>query len=315
MEEFRINNESKNETQEALLREKFDEQFSHFETIPWGESSIEVIDLTPDEITEAVPVLFVPGFGKTPRSYKEALFEIYKSGRRVLSLTAPTDKVELTREEKKNIPTAQAERAYAILHVLQEKRVGEVDVVSHSEGGMNATIAASLAPELFRHFVFVAIPGVTGTQSFLEIAKRGIQNQMQINQEMSEADREAKERYERSNNDIKSWVKERGMLKGAIEATNPGRYEISDEVRKLHNSGHGISIISGVEDKMLPMEEYQRDETGTPRSADDLGVDGFYSIKKGHGELEVNEKVGMLAIHAIEALAQKYSQKDNTSAV
>ncbi len=298
--------------QEKVLRDRFKEQFSKFETLNYKGADFEMIDLTPEAMTDTVPVVFVPGFGKSPRSYEEALFEVYKSGRRVLGMTAPT-KNFVVEKKKDTIPNAQAMRAEALTHMLDAKGVGLADVIGHSEGAMNAAIAASEAPERFRHFVFVALPGVTDEQSYFEIAKRGVQRTIYEKGEMKNADAITKTRYERAAADIRTWIKGRGALKGTIESMNPGRMSIADEVRALHESGHGVSIISGVEDKMLPMNEYQRDKTDTPRSASDLGVDGFYSIKKGHSELEVNDRVGALAAHALSALGKKYKKSSETT--
>ncbi len=293
---------------EKQLREKFEEQFDNFETIPFGNGVFEAIDISPDIISKETPILLVPGFGKSPRSYKEVFFELYKSGRRILSLTAPTSDID--EEGSLDVPKAQSDRARAVLELIQIKGIEKVDVVGHSEGGMNAVIAAEYEPDRFQHFVFVALPGVTDTQSYFEIAKRGIQNQVYTKQQKKIAGDDVRGRFEQSEEDIKQWVKERGGLKATIESMNPGKVDITEYVQKLHQTGHGISIISGVEDKMLPMEEYQRTKEGEKRSVEDLGVDGFYSVKKGHGELEVNGEMGFLVSHAIDTLGKKY-QKSN----
>ena len=307
------------ENSEALLRKKFEEQFHNFEEIKLGEGEFEAIDLTPEEITDETPVLLVPGYGKTPRSYKELLFEIYKSGRRVISMTAPTMDISLSKEEIPGIPKVQVTRAEALLQLLKEKHINNVDVIGHSEGGMNATIAASLDPGQFRHFVLVAPPGVTKEFSdstpvlgeavdWAIIGKRFAQNILHIRNESKNGTPEQVTRYALADAEAKEFTKARGTLKATYESGFVGKVDISEILRTIHMSGHGVSVVAGVDDKMLPMKKYQRDSDNNPRSADSIGIDGFYSVIKGHGEVHVNDDLCALVVEALTSLGKKYDK-------
>lgn len=225
-------------------------------------------------------------------------------------MAAPTADLGIELPES-TYPKPQVERAVVMNEVLAQKGIEKVDLVAHSEGGLNGTIAAAQQPDRFRHFVLVAQPGVTDTQSYVEIVKRAIRNKKFTDTDKDEAAPERLSRHERSEQEIKGWVKDRGVVKGTIESMNPGRVDVSDEVRELHGIGHGVSIVAGADDEMLPMKEYQRDKAGAGRSADSLGVDGFYSVASGHAEMEINgEEYGYLANSALDALIQKYQPSD-----
>ena len=293
-----------------LLRNRLEQQFSQFEKIPFENTEFEALDIRPPEQKDDVPVLFVPGYGKTPRSYKELLFELFKAGRRVISMTAPTEDIKLRSYEKGKMPSAQVIRALAINHLIGAKNIHRVDVVSHSEGYMNATIAARIEPDKFRHFVPIAPPGVTEKQSWPTIGKRFVQNQMDINRAIKSEAPDIATQYEHSNKEAKAFAKERGLIKAPYESGLPGRFSIADDARALHSEGHGVVIIAGTDDKMLPMSEYQRTKEGAARSAESLGVDGFTQHPGGHGAAHVNKNYGALAAIMLESLKKKYEKME-----
>ncbi len=280
----------------------FEAQFASPERIPFMEGEIEVVDLKPEHVKTEVPVLFVGGFGVTPSTHKEGIAVYYHAGRRVLSLGYVPNSEAI---KKEGVPAILATKAAAILEVLKAKGIPQVDVIAHSEGCMNATIAATQAGDRFRHFVFVAPPGMTGKESYMEILGSALQNMKYKKEQYANATEEVRQRWNNGSADIMQWVKGRGVIKGIIEATTPGRFEINDMVRALQEAGdrgaHGVSVVVGVDDKMVHMEKYQK------KNATDLGVDGFYSVKGGHSELLVHpNQYAYLAESALKALEQKY---------
>ena len=294
-----------------LLRNRFEQQFSQFEKIPFENTEFEAIDIRPPEQRDDVPVLFVPGYGKSPRSYKELLFELFKAGRRVISMTAPVEDIKLQPYEKGKVPSAQVIRALAINHLIGAKEINRVDVVSHSEGCTNATIAERIEPEKFRYFVYITPPGVTEKQGWPTIGKRSIQNLMDINRAIKNETPEIAIKFQHSKDEAKVFGRKRGAIKALYESGLLGRFSIADEVRALHNEGHGVVIIAGTGDKMLPMREYQRTKEGAARSAESLGVDGFIQHPGGHGAAHVNKNYGALAAIMLESLKKKYKKEQN----
>jgi pimeloyl-ACP methyl ester carboxylesterase len=284
----------------------FEAQFASPERIPFMGGQIEVVDLKPEHLKTEVPVLFVGGFGVTPSAHKEGIAEYYRAGRRVLSLAYDSNSETI---EKEGVPAILATKAAAILEVLKTKGVPQVDVIAHSEGCMNATMAAAEAGDKFRHFVFVAPPGMTGKESYMEILGSALQNMKYNKEQYANATEEERQRWDSGGADIRKWVKGRGVVKGNIEAMAPGRFEIDDMVRALQEAGdgatHGVSMVVGVDDKMVHMEKFQK------RDAASLGVDGFYSVKGGHSELSMHpDQYAYLAENALEALEQKYRPRN-----
>lgn len=297
------NNEGSPEQEQYALFERMISQPAVFQV---GEAEVPVFDLRPEIVVSDTPVLFVPGYAKTAVSYKETLFELYKAGKRIISVSAPVADLNLELPDA-DYPKPQLERALVINNVLTQMGIEQVDLVSHSEGGMNAMIAAAQNPDVFRHFLFVAPPGITEMQSYLTIIKRWTVGRMRSGVEkFSQTDIE-KERVARFNAEAREFVTNRGVMKGALESMEPGRVDVSDLMRELHMAGHGVSVIAGADDLMLPMQEFQRNVTGAARSAESYGLDGFYSVRKGHDEIEVHgEDFGQLVNYALDALVAKY---------
>jgi len=289
----------------------FEEVFEDPEKISFQNGTIEVFDFDPGpekERENTPPVLFVPGgLGATPRSYKESIKTYFDAGRRTISISFSPESTgnDLGKEDAPDILTAKAN---AILAVLKDRGVNQVDVIAHSEGCMNAILAAAKNAKQFRHFVFVAPPGLTGKESYLKILKKALQNIQYSKKEYENATTEERARIDQKKDELKEWLNKRGTIKGAVESMTPGLFEVDELVRTLqaedNGNAHGISIIAGVDDKMLPIEKFQS------KNASELGIDGFYSVSGGHSHLFIQPgKYAHAAESALEALENKYEHK------
>ncbi len=298
-------------------RKHFCEQFAHIEQIPFGESSFEAWDIKPLEQTKETPVIFIPGWGKTPRSYEDTLYEFVKAGRRVITLSMPTQDTQLDEVHTSVYPTAQANRADAILTLLAAKGLGEADVIAHSEGCINLAIAAERSPQVFRHFVLISPPDLTEKESRFGIMRQAGKNTQIAKEEMKAMEKKIKEgqaselekaqygtektRYQQGEKDTKLWLKKRGLIKGLWESMNS---IVTRHVwQNMKSKGeHGISIVSGADDEMVSMKKLQT------KNAEGLGVDGFYSVAGGHDRIAIRpEQYSYLAEQALSALEKKYS--------
>lgn len=301
-----------------IAKESFRDQFAHPEKIPFGEASFDAWDIHPIGEEKEVPVLFVCGWGKTPRTYEDGIYEYVKAGRRVLAFSSPAEEAESDNVRTDAYPAAQVHHANAILTLIAAKDLSKVDVIAHSEGCINAAIAAEVAPDLFRHFVLVAPPDLTEKESRLDIIMqasrndRGLRKGLDVmgtknaagllTEEEKEQYAKEAERYVRSKEDASSWLRERGYIKGLWESTNS--VVTSHILRDLKAAGgHGISIVSGVDDEMVSMKKLQTQD------ASDLGIDGFYSVRGGHSNIyRQPEQFAYLAAHALGALEEKYAK-------
>ena len=142
----------------------FEKQFENRQKIESLGGMIEIVDVTPEKLAKETPVLFAPGWGETQETFKDSLKEMFELGRRVLSLSHAReggDKedikenvVEAT-EKFADYPADELRKAITLLAVLAEKGIEKIDVVAHSEGAINAVIAAALHPEKIRNMVLV----------------------------------------------------------------------------------------------------------------------------------------------------------------
>lgn len=296
-------------------REHFCKQFAHTEQIPFGGSYFESWDIVPLKQKKDMPVIFVTGWAKTPRTYKDTIYEYVKAGRRVITFSSPTHDKELDKKHKGIYPTAQANRADAILTLIAAKGLEEVDVIAHSEGCINVAIAAERSPQLFRHLVLVSPPDLTEKESRFGIMKQARRNLRNAKAEMSKmktkikhgkASKEEKEqhqkekaRYQQGKEDGIQWLQKRGLIKGLWESMNS--MVTSHILRDLHAAGHGISIVSGVDDEMVSMKKLKT------KNVEELGIDTCYVVTGGHDRIVIRpEQYATLVEEALEALESKY---------
>lgn len=269
------------------IRPSLEEQFENMEELEVAGGTAEVVDLRPEEMKSEVPVMLAPGWGCTLKVYKNDLMKIANRKRRVLSLNHPRrgrNAEELPEETSEEFPRAELEKALNLLKVLEAKGVERTDVIAHSEGAINTTIAAILHPEKFRNIVFYGPAGLIGPDTFTRMLK-GFAAQGQ----------EAKSRTgieglkdfpvteeEKQTGKIAALEALKYLagnpLRGLREAKAISESQIHDMVRYLHEKGIGIYIMTGVDDPVFPTAKMQGIVKG------DM-VDGFLTVRSGHGML------------------------------
>jgi len=172
--------------------------------------NIDSVDIQAEHITSAkkVPVLFVPGMFAGPKAYENPILKLEQTGRRVLSLEQPRHSdnlkdsynayIEMVREghtdnassdiigqriatiesrwkrlvEEYTYPRETLRRALTLLGYLELKGVDHADIVGHSEGGIDAVVAAFLNPDKIRNLVLVETGGMIGEDTIRSIAGR-----------------------------------------------------------------------------------------------------------------------------------------------
>lgn len=250
---------------ETLIKKKqpFEKQFALVEKHNVAGGTVEVVDIYPGIPKSDVPVLIAPAWGCTTLTYKEAIRTLIGLNRRVIALNHSRlgGKV-IQGETDKNYPPEQLRKARNIIGVLEQKGIKKTDVIAHSEGAVNVAIAATLYPEKFRNIVFFGPAGLMGHDSFIRLLK-GFSKQKGVT---ATAAREAI-KYFRSN-----------PIRGIKEAVDLAGSQIHDMLPGLLDKGVGIIIISGMDDPAFPMERMQKIVKA------DM-VDGFLSVRGGHGEI------------------------------
>jgi pimeloyl-ACP methyl ester carboxylesterase len=241
---------------------------------------IEAAILEPARPVTQVPVLLAPGWAETMTVFRDCAAELVKAGRVVITLDH--SRRGGTVEPVEPWPVDELRKANNILYVLEQLDVQVIDVVSHSEGSVNVTIAASLRPERFRNIVYFAPAGLIGEDAILETFVR-FANVNLRNAVNALTDRRL------------TWPVARGLIEGAkyicrnpqrafLEGQAVSRSDLTGALKSLHDKGIGLAIVHGVCDVGFPMSQMQ-EVLGHATEAlglDRTFLDGFLSVQGGH---------------------------------
>ena len=314
----------------------FKEQFAKLETIETAGGTAEVVDIAPAQSKDEGPVLFAPAWACTLPVYKPALETLVNEGRRVLSLNHPRrgGEMKLTYAEKelvKEYPNEEVRKALTLRDILNKKGVGKVDVIAHSEGAVNAAIAALLNPEKFRNIVFFGPAGLIGGDNAIRLFKgfaaqgnpKPSLKEIPVGEQQKKATQaEGRTAIEYPEIPTTETAKQVGATAGreALKymGQNPFRaikegwglskVQIDSLIDKLHERGIGIVVISAVDDPVFPTKTMaERLKKGS--------LDGFLSVRGGHGQIgEHPEHYMAMANQMLEKLRDRGRQPTiNTS--
>ncbi len=166
-----------NKNQFPIQEEKndFKTQFEKREFFEGAGGRIEVVDVIPEQLKDKVPLFIASGWGCSIEVYEQVFKIMVERGRRTISLNHPRQGGDLenkaTEAEIDTYPIEKLRKSYNILDVIEQKNIEKVDVLAHSEGAMNAILAAVLHPEKFRNIVLFGPAGMIGKDNFLDLTK------------------------------------------------------------------------------------------------------------------------------------------------
>ncbi len=296
---------TKEELESPEVKGLFQEQFENPGAVEVYGGEMKIIDLKPEQLKTEVPAVFLRGWGTTPTSYKDALFDLAGKDRRTLAIEeySGIDIENLPKDDPrmKNIPEGELRKVAAVLKTLDEKGIDQADLVAHSEGGIYATYAAMLRPEKVRSMVLVDPAGMMGDDSVWRTLKGAmLDSALQMGRLRKDAeakrisDQGSKELFKFIAKDPKRAISSIGTIAGS---------QIHEILEQLHDMGIKISIIHGVDDKLFPMEKIQ--ETTNTKM-----VDGFYSVKGTHNDISHHpEQFSVVIDNALDAL-ENLSKKE-----
>jgi len=297
-----------NESPEAK-NGSFEDQFAKKERIKVTGGVAEVIDIKAENPELNMPVFFAPAWGCTTEVYKPALKTLSETNRRTLSLDHPRtggDMSKTPEEFVKKYPKEELRKAMNILDIMDEKGIPHADIIAHSEGAINIAIAATLHPEKFKNIVFFAPAGLIGKNTFGRLLK-GFAGQGarapslkagETTPEIPVTDTEKQVAGKAITEAIKYFAK--NPLRGFREGKEIADSDIYEMLKYLHKEkGIGITIMSGVDDPVFPMEKMQK-------MVKSEIIDGFLSLRGGHGEIGNHPELYM---KAAEDMLRKMDQK------
>lgn len=265
--------------------------------------NINAVFVRPDNAKTDVPVVLAPGWSETEKVLKDCVSVLHDAGRPAIVLDHPRHGGVV--DPQGNYPTEELRKALAILEIIQQDDIPQVDIIAHSEGAINGAIAASLEPERIRNMVLVSPAGLVGKDTIPRLIGRFALKSWKNAENIGNRDA------------LGAFM--RGQIEGAKNvAQNPSRAyqevraisrsEIGGMLHELHNLGIGIVIIHGVDDPGFPMSRLK----GIVKSDFMPGgfVDGFLSVMGGHNELYIHpEEYTGAAEKMLTALEQKQVKK------
>lgn len=161
---------------ERISREEFDRQLAELKNIEIDGKEIQFVEASPkDPINESV-VVVVGGYGAWSDPYVDELFELAKSGRKVLFLSPDLGikphENDAEYFDKFKVPKSIGSMAAAVREVLNAKGIEHADFVGHSRGAAVLTSLAASHPELAERLVLINPPGLIGKDSPINLAAR-----------------------------------------------------------------------------------------------------------------------------------------------
>ncbi len=287
-----------------------EEQFKNVEIIDVNGQEVKVLDIIPPDPKIDVPVVMAPGYGTSgPFHIKTNILEMVRLGRRTLFIDEPRGiENKIDDENTEGIQEYFLKQISALIGVLDAKGIDKVDVVGNSEGGMYAIIAADIYPERFSNIVLCNTGGMIGDDSAPKLIYRfavdGLRSAVDMMKRKKTMSAGAQQQMKEGVAGFNKYVM--GEPKSSYdEIKSMAGTQIRNMVKEVKSEGVGISIIHTTDDGVFPMARVQK-ETSRTSPDEELIVDGFYSIRGGHGEFSINpEQYTRLADEALSALEAK----------
>ncbi len=315
---------------------QFEERFKEREVVEVPGGTVEVLDISPEIMKHETPTLLIPGYSDgSPEGRRANVSALFKEGRRTIMVKSSHGvEGEITDPKAQEFPDTLVRQVAAIAPVLEQKNI-KVDVIGESRGGIVALMSAYLYPEKFSNIVLVDPAGMVDSMNSAKLTLRFIMAGMAEGKIFTRRDKAgdvspmAKEQVVWGTGNFMKWIL--GDPKAtAKEIQEMAHAEVVKLLKEIKTSGIGISVIHGVDDKVFSMNDIQSSIRGQVEgvgemlknegaSEDEIThaykkvVDGFYSVKGGHGEFNTNpEKYTWLAAQALTALEEKRGNNSQT---
>ncbi len=295
---------------ETPFQERFDEQFARSEVVKLpGEQEATFYDIKPEHPKSEVPVFMAGGYGSTdPIGIRGNAMEMVRNNREVIMVEAPHGvSHDIRGEEVSQMSEYSLRQIGAIMPALEQKHIEKVDVVATSESCVYAVMAAYLYPEKFRNMILVNPGGMIGEDKPTQLTWRFITEMVAGAVDLMKRKKmlppEAQQQMKEGTADFMKYIFSDVRTAGK-EIKGISSSQINGLFQKLKEHGIGISIIHSVDDKVFPMKRVQAQVKA--KEEDPLWIDGFYSVKGGHGEYLANTQIYTRAAEgALSALEMK----------
>ena len=251
----------------------FQTQFKTKKKIDFHGRSIAFVDVIPATLKSATPIFIAPGWGETPRTFRDLMHLLFDAGYRVISVTHPRQDLKLI--TSKNISRFELQKAEIILAVLHAQGIQKVNAIAHSEGAINAVLAAHTKTSAFSAIIMVGPGGLVENEGFVELTSRFIGNMLQGSMRAI-VDSVARRRLIRSGIETFRYFLMNPIM-SLLEGSAISRTHLRDLLVELHQAGIVVDVIQGSEDIVFPIKKMQ--------SLSDLTWIGFYTTVGDHSDI------------------------------
>lgn len=309
--------------------ETFEEKFKRRETLRVADEDVEVLDISPEKKTHEDPVIYISGYGDgSPEGRKANVSTLMNEGWRTIMVKSSHGVEVAPQELEKGFPESIVRQVAAIAPVLENKQIEKISAIGESRGGAVALLAAYLYPEKFKDLVLVDPAGLVEAINAGDLTLRFILGGMAEGKIFAAKDKAGevsaltKEQVTWGTSNFMKWIL-KNPITSAKEIRDIGHAEMVHLLRHIKERGVGVSIVHAVEDKVFPMADVQKSINKEVENAEEVlraenknddeiakaykqVVDGFYSVKGGHGAINTEpERYTWLASQALTALEEK----------
>ena len=217
----------------------------------------QAIDVEPpaDRLKSPYPVIMAPGFledSPATRDQQSQLLEdevmaMVEHGFRTISALHPRNNRIIQAPEgfhlgnpEKSFPDDAFQRSIDLLQLIEQKGLEKVNVVAHSQGGVDTLVAANIAPEKFKHIVLVNSAGLMGHDTLLGLASRFVR-QLPKNSMKQQLDG--------------TIAAMKNPLRALNEARGVTQSDILELIYRVQEEGVSTSLILNEDDPLFPADQ------------------------------------------------------------
>lgn len=230
-----------------------DLQLKNPQKIDFEGHTIHFVDIAPTHLKNHIPIFIAPGWGETPQTFRDLIQLLVDAGFRVISVTHLRQDLKLI--TKKNISKLEFQKAEIILKILELLNIKKVNTIAHSEGAINAVIAARLESVRFKNVILVGPGGLVENEPFSELVVRFVGNFIQTGFNAFN-DLSVRARLLRSCTETFKYFLTNPVM-SLLEGSSISNTHLQGFLGDIHSHGIAITVIEGTEDFVFPLKKMQ----------------------------------------------------------
>ena len=202
-----------------------------------------------------IPILIAPGWSETCASLKPLATCLRDTLRRnIITLTHPRTGASISKNKK--YPQEEWRKANNLKNLLEQEGITKVDVIAHSEGGINSVIAATEFPEYFRQLALITPAGLIGEDSIPELGIRFLTEIINARL-LNKSEQESILPFSHFSKESFKYVKG-APIRATKEIAAIANFQTPNLIQQLIKQEINISLIYTDEDKVFPANKIEQ---------------------------------------------------------